>query len=441
MSAEPIVERPRRHWTSADVFEVPLQRVFHSDRASDGRLSGSWADPPHNPTPVAATFEEPEDMGTAQPSDLAVEAYVDDVVRPGRITTVAAVESTGKSAAMEELAVRVALAGGKFAGTWPISAQAKVAYCSEMHRDDDLARITTVCRALGFEREDLAAKLYRIDPYTTANGTPPLALPTWRDSTTDWCRVHGVTLLIFDTATTASRIDPWGRAMHELFAGLRSMMAAYPALAVILLVHLKKPAGHRGARGLEDVLGEWGRFNDITLLMEREGDDHVRLTLRKRVNHERRIVCRKTDGLLVEPTEVEGGHAKVPSDRVLAAIAASPGITYAELAETIGVSRNTAKGYVRGIGREWVDERRAPDARHTIRLFIVDRPVNPTVTVSPSVNTLVDRAFDRSPGPYLSGVNAPIGRGGVDIDGSPPPDDDPEYARDDDVPPAKWNLI
>jgi hypothetical protein len=81
-----------------------------------------------------APFPEPEDRGTATLSALGGVEYVDDLIRPGRIVVVAAEEGAGKSYAIGgELAVRVAVAGGSFAGTWPVLRTGPVLYMSEMH--------------------------------------------------------------------------------------------------------------------------------------------------------------------------------------------------------------------------------------------------------------------------------------------------------------------
>ncbi len=75
--------------------------------------------------------------------------YVEDLIRPGRIVVVAAEEGSGKSYAIGgELAIRVAVAGGSFAGTWPVLRQGPVLYVSEMHADDDFGREATVLGSL-----------------------------------------------------------------------------------------------------------------------------------------------------------------------------------------------------------------------------------------------------------------------------------------------------
>ena len=129
------------------------------------------------------------------------------------------------------------------------------------------------------------------------------------------------------------------------------MLTLHPGLAIVLLIHLKKTQGRRGGRELSDVLGEWGRWSDVVLLMEAKGRERVLLNLRKRVRHEQRIVVTKTAGLLVDPcdpTEVKA--TKVPPDRVMDVIRDTPGITYAELGERLGVSSDTASRYVRDLG-------------------------------------------------------------------------------------------
>jgi hypothetical protein len=292
-------------------------------------------------------FPEPEDRGLAVPSDLGTTEYVADLIRPGRIVVVGAEEGTGKSFAMDsELGIRVAVAGGAFAGTWEIVQRGPVCYLSEMHPDDDYERETAVLQALHIERHALSGKYYRLSLATAAGGAPCLTVPEWRAWFTGWARDHGLLLAIFDTATGATQIDPWGRSIQEVFTNLRAMQEAYPALAIVLLVHLKKPNGH-GERRLSDVLGEWGRWCDVVMLLERDSDTRTKVTVRKRVRRERRIAAMKAGGLLVDPVDLaEAQGTKVPLDAVLAAIAAEPGIDYATLGKRLDVSKDTAGRYV-----------------------------------------------------------------------------------------------
>jgi len=299
---------------------------------------------------VPVPFPEPEDFGLAQPSELVDVEYVDDFIRPGRLHLIAAEEGSGKSFAIDsELGVRVALAGGSFAETWPVLRNGPVVVLSEMHADDDLRRLDTVCAALGRDRIELSGRYYRLPLYQAANGQPCLAVPEWRRYIIDWCRDHGVLMLIFDTATGAVNVDPWGREIQQLFRDLRAMLGAYPGLAIVLIVHLKKPNAH-GARRLSDVLGEWGRWNDITMLMEADGLERVRIELRKRVRRERRIVVTKCDGLLVDPREVESAGPKVAQSDFLKIVGANPGLTADELAPLLNVKPRTVRDYARKAG-------------------------------------------------------------------------------------------
>jgi hypothetical protein len=302
---------------------------------------------------IGTPFPEPEDRGTATLSALGGVEYVDDLIRPGRIVVVAAEEGAGKSYAIGgELAVRVAVAGGSFAGTWPVLRTGPVLYMSEMHTDDDYGREATVLDSLGLDRSALAGRYYRLPIMTAAGGRPALTVPEWRAWVTGWTRDRGALLLIVDTATGATQVDPWGREIQAVYSALRVMLAEYPDLAIVLLIHLKKPAG-RGERRISDVLGEWGRWCDVVILMENDGNGltRARLTVRKRVRHERRIVVVKAGGLLIDPQDLdEAKSTKVPLDAVLAAIVAAPGLTYAELGAAVGVSDATASRYVGALG-------------------------------------------------------------------------------------------
>ena len=292
-------------------------------------------------------WPEPEDRGSATLSELGAVEYVEDLIRPGRIVVVAAEEGTGKSYAIAgELAIRVATAGGSFAGTWPVLRQGPVLVLSEMHADDDYTREAAILDALELERDALAGKYYRLPLASAAGDAPALQVPEWRAWITAWMRERGALLAVFDTATGAAQVDPWGGDIQAVYRGLRMMIEQYPELAIVLIVHLKKPQG-RGERRISDVLGEWGRWCDVLLLLEREGETRVKLSARKRVRHERRIVAVKRDGLLVEPQDTtEGSGPKVPLEQVVAAVRAEPGLSIKVLAERLGVARGTARSYL-----------------------------------------------------------------------------------------------
>jgi hypothetical protein len=129
----------------------------------------------------------PEDRGVAVLSDLGHTEYVEDLVRPGRIIVWAAEEGSGKSFAVDgELAIRIAVAGGSFAGTWPVAQTGPVLVLSEMHSDDDFLREQTVLASLGLERGALTDRYYRLPLMTAAGGKPALTVPEWRTWITDW---------------------------------------------------------------------------------------------------------------------------------------------------------------------------------------------------------------------------------------------------------------
>ncbi|MHB8459006.1 MAG: AAA family ATPase [Candidatus Limnocylindrales bacterium] len=301
-----------------------------------------------------ATWPEPEDRGTATLSVLGGVEYVEDLIRPGRIVVWAAEEGSGKSYAVDsELGIRIAIAGGSFAGTWPVLEHGPVLVLSEMHPDDDYEREATTLASLGLDRAALAGRYYRLSLMTAAGGRPALTVDDWRTWVTGWLRDRRALLLIVDTATGATMVDPWGKAIQEVFANLRIMLDAYTALAVVLLLHLKKPQGHGAERRISDVLGEWGRWSDVVVIQENDGSslERTKITVRKRVRHERRIVATKRGGLLVDPEDADAGSGpKVPIDDVLAVVAASPGLSYAQLGAALGVSKDTASNYVKAAG-------------------------------------------------------------------------------------------
>jgi hypothetical protein len=325
-----------------DMPLVPIEEQRH--------LAALIADGLQDPGP----WPLPEDRGLARLSALGEVWYVDGLLRPGRIVVVAAEEGTGKSYAISgELGIRLAAAGGSFAGTWPVLVNGPVLVLSEMHRDDDFERESTITRSLGLERESLKGSYFRLDLMTAAGDKPALMVDEWRDWITGWLRKREAVLLVVDTATGATQIKPWGEEIQAVYRSLRRMLEAVPALAVVLVLHMRKPTG-KGDRRLSDVMGEWGRWCDVVVLMENEGSnlDHVRITVRKRVPRERRIVATKTGGLLVDAKDIAMAGPKVPGEKVLAAVQANPGLTMAELATAIGVSKDTAARYVKALPTE-----------------------------------------------------------------------------------------
>ena len=96
------------------------------------------------------------------------------------VATVAAEEGSGKSFLALEMAVRVAVASGSFAGTWPVVRTGPVLYLSEMHADEDYGREATVLDSLGLERDALSGRYYRLPLMTSAGGRPAKpAEATW----------------------------------------------------------------------------------------------------------------------------------------------------------------------------------------------------------------------------------------------------------------------
>lgn len=317
-------------------------------------------------------FPEPEDRGTADLSPLGEVEYIADLVRPGRIVVWAGEEGSGKSYTVAgELAIRMAAAGGDLAGTWPVLSTCPILIVSEMHADDDYSREQQVLKSLGIPRSALRTCYYRLSTLTAAHGEPVLDVTAWRNWITEWLRLHDVRVLIVDTATSATRVDPWGSDIRDVFRNLRVMLDAFPELAIILTVHLKKPQGS-GRRRISDVMGEWGRWSDVLVLQEPEGSSlsRVRLTVRKRVRVERRITATKTGGLLVDPQDSEDAAGpKVPPASVIATIAAAPGLTVASLGKKLEVSPSTAAAYARMAEQDGAIERRPTGPRGQLRLY------------------------------------------------------------------------
>jgi hypothetical protein len=295
-----------------------------------------------------AAWPEPEDRGLATLSDLGTVEYVEDLVRPGRIVVWAAEEGSGKSYTVDgELAIRSIAAGGSLAGTWPVVGRHSVLVLSEMHSDDDYQREDVVLQSLGLTRDALRGMYWRLPLMTAAHGQPCLQVPEWCSWCVQWCKSKSVELLIVDTATGATDVNPWGHEMQAVYRQLRLMLDAYPSLAIILIVHCKKPQqGTKGERRITDVIGEWGRWCDVIVMQERESLSAVKLTTFKRVRHMRKVKATQQGGLLIDPISLdEAATPKVHPSKVLEVVSDLPGITHQRLAELLGVSKRTASKY------------------------------------------------------------------------------------------------
>jgi hypothetical protein len=382
----------RELWTSWQERDALIPK-------QDGPPNGFDVDPPFPPSgPVTAStsvpaevvwdgrtaeqletpgrrFPEPEDRGHAEPTELASIEYVENLLQPGRILLVAAEEGTGKTYAIDgELGIRLACAGGLFAETWPVRAQVGVLYLSEMHADDDYRYEQDVLAALERQRADLVGRYFRLPLMTAAGGAPALMVAEWRTYITTWMAdpARQVRVLVVDTATGATGVDPWGKAIQEVYRNLRLMIADHPELSIVLVVHVKKPSG-RGERRISDVLGEWGRWCDVVLMLEADGQMRTKLTTYKRVRTHRRIVATRRGGLLVEAIDADAAKGtKVPLDDVRERIRENPGISYAALASKLGVSKDTAKRYVEALGSE-VDSVSGPN--RAAMVFLAEAPM------------------------------------------------------------------
>jgi len=331
---------------------TPDGRAWRSD-VDYHLLTGAL--PPAKVAPFAAPntdWEEPEDRSTATLSDQGDIQYVDDIGRPGRIVVVAAEEGTGKSFAIQgELGIRLAIAAGAFAETWDILQTGPVLVVSEMPSDEDYERENMVMDSLGVTRDQLAGRYFRQDLNTAALGEQVLDSTAWRSNFIPWAKEQGLIALIVDPTTSATDADPWGKELRTMMRNLRLLQKELPQLLIILVVHLKKPSGRGQAnatRGLDAVMGEYGRLNDVTILMQADGSslENIVVSVRKRVRDQRRIRLTKRGGLLVDPQPIDNApQPKVSLEHVRDVVRENPGITMRELGKTLNVAATTASKY------------------------------------------------------------------------------------------------
>lgn len=335
---------------SPDVLDhEAVQAVFAND-AAEHALATTCIRPlcPDHPT-----WEPPEDRSQAVLSDWGDVEYVEDIGRPGRIIVVAAEEGTGKSYAFQgELGLRLAAAGGHWAETYEVLSNGPVLVVSEMPADEDFQREEQIMASLGITRAQLAGRYFRQDLNTAAMGHQILDSEQWRNNFLRWAEEHKPIALIIDPTTSATDADAWGKELRSMFRQLRLIQKAQPQLLIILVVHMKKPQGKGNAnqmRQIDAVMGEYGRLNDVTIMMQNDGNslDTVILSVRKRVKNQRRIRLTKRGGLLVDPQPIDNApQPKVGLDHVHDIIREHPGITLMDLATKLEVAKRTASGYV-----------------------------------------------------------------------------------------------
>jgi hypothetical protein len=322
--------------------------------------------------PTSSRFPLPQNMAFATLSPQGQTQYVEDLIRPGRIVVVAAEEGSGKSYAFPgELGIRIATAGGTFANTWPIVENAGVLVLSEMPEDEDIVRQGKILASLQLEPLALDGKYWRLDLMTAADDEPALSSADWRDWVLGWCREQQVKVIMIDTATGATEVDPWGRSILAVYRNLRGMLKAYPDLALVLLVHCRKPQS-RSARAISDVLGEWGRWCDVVVLQERDGPTRTKLSSLKRVRTQHRIIADQLDGLLQNAVEIgQGPKPKASMDEVVEAVSANEGLTIANLAAVLSVGKATAARYVKeGVQLGLFEQRKTTLGKGTTGVFL-----------------------------------------------------------------------
>jgi hypothetical protein len=309
---------------------------------------------------LVPSWEAPEDRSKAEPSEFVGIDYIQDYLRPNRLHLIAAEEGTGKSLHALELALRVAvpeIADQRLAGYFQVNQQGHgaVLYASEMSADEDFEREEMLLAALGIERDHLEKRYYRINLDSAAGGQPILDTAKWREQLVEWANKPEIQLklLVIDTATMATGVEPWGQDLTSVKRNLTAIINACQGLAIVLLVHMKKPAGRAGNtnRQLHEVLGDWGKWMDIVILLESEGQDRVKLSTRKRLPTLHRLILTKRDGLLVDPIDLDDPSAIKPSSKIseegqMAVIETAPGISVTDFANRIGVTKPTARAYV-----------------------------------------------------------------------------------------------
>jgi hypothetical protein len=195
----------------------------------------------------------------------------------------------------------------------------------------------------------------------------------WRDWCVELCLKHSIKLLVFDTATNATEAEPWGLALRNVIRYLRDIIDQVPGLAVVLTMHLKKPqARGSAARRITDIMGDWGKWCDVLLLMEDDSSERTKLTTMKRVTNHRRITALRRGGLLVEPQDIaeRGSGPRVDNETVVHTVRDNPNMTYQELADELHVTKRTAQNYVKDAG-DAIDQA-ATGPRGQVRLFAAE---------------------------------------------------------------------
>jgi hypothetical protein len=318
------LEDPSGEWGAV----VPLSRA-EALRALEPDLPG----PDRPDFRSAATIDEPTNVDTY---------LVDGVLRPSSLLVVGAAESTGKSQALRELAIRAATGTGSLFGHYAIGRPLRVMVLDEENGEsEEWRREAAILSTLELDRAALR-DLFRVS-FAGMVLTDPQS-QGWLDSQVDRIRPD---LLVLDTGTSMIG-DEWGGEMKAAMRYIRSLIVRYEC-SVAVLVHLVKPSRDRRpndpAHGssMSHVMGQWTRVADAVALVADLGEGRLRWEMRKKVPPSTLILVKRAGIFDV----VSIGEARKPStdDRVLRAIAAGGG-SPDELALGLGLSSRSVSSAI-----------------------------------------------------------------------------------------------
>ncbi len=269
--------------------------------------------------------------------------YIVGLIRPGKLVYLAAGEGVGKSYVRKEAELRLAVGIGSLFGHYPIAGPVRVGTIDEENGpDEEWRREEELLPRLLLTRADLAGRYFR-GSFLGLNLNAASAQAYIRRQVATFA----LDVLFLDTG--GSMVDEeYGPPLKGAVRFLRSLIREFPALAIVVCVHMVKPP--RGPniaapkrRALTDVMGQWTRQADVVAVMTDLGNDRIRWDLAKRRGVPKSAgILNYSDGLTRWMTDVdEAADPASTSDtiHVLRCIAAGAG-TWEQVKEAAGMGRN-----------------------------------------------------------------------------------------------------
>lgn len=332
-----------------------------ADRAEIVNLmTGAWSDAAVGLTrrgvaltDVVATLRL---VGSAEEPSGSDDWLIRDLIRPGSIAILGAVEGLGKSNVRLEIAL--VGAGGDadtpaLLGQYRPTRQFRVLLVDEDNGEpEEWRREEAMLVGLALPRAALGNR-YASMHFAGAN----LFTPEGQALLVSAVAQHRPDLTILDTGGVMTA-EEWGEAFKVSWAFLRQLAMTH-GTAVLVVVHVVKPPRDRRptpgsappVRTISDVMGQWTRHADVVVVMSPTNDEGTRaqVSVGKRVPRASFVVGQQ-DGRWVKVADVSPFAAKRRDMAVLRLLSSSmKGAAPADLAAAVGVKDRALTKYIAGL--------------------------------------------------------------------------------------------